>query len=70
MSNYDVKDVVCDYGLYENDNLALICNSRRNAFLIKAIMEKDSRLSRNQDNSYEFTDEDFRSFAANYNKKD
>lgn len=38
MSNYDVKDVVCDYGLYENDNLALICNSRRNTFLIKAIM--------------------------------
>ena len=61
MSNYDVKNVVCDYGLYEDDNLALICNSRRNAFLIKAIMEKDSG---SQYDSCEFTDEYYKLFTS------
>lgn len=38
---YEVKPVVCDYGLYENGNLILICNSRLNALLIKDVMEVD-----------------------------
>lgn len=41
MPRYEVKSVVCDYGLSENGKLILICNSRSNALLIKAIMEKD-----------------------------
>lgn len=40
---YEVKDVVCDYGLFDNGQLALICLSRRNALLIKAIMEKEQK---------------------------
>ena len=47
---YTVRDVVCDYGVYENyldkdgehhEDLKLICNSRNNALLIADIMEKD-----------------------------
>lgn len=38
---YEVKDVVCDYGVYEKGKLLLICNSRANALLIKDILEKD-----------------------------
>jgi hypothetical protein len=37
---YEVKSVVCDYGLYEDNKLILICNSNTNALLIKSIMEK------------------------------
>ena len=40
---YEVKDVVCDYGVYDGKgNLCLICNSRRNALLIADIMTSDS----------------------------
>ena len=28
-TKYEVKDVVCDYGVYENDELKLILNSKR-----------------------------------------
>lgn len=38
---YEVKDVVCDYGVYEKGKLLLICNSRANALLIKSILETD-----------------------------
>lgn len=38
---YDVRPVVCDYGVFEDDDLKLICNSRLNALLIKDIMEVD-----------------------------
>lgn len=41
MSEYKVGSVVCDYGLFIDDKLVLICNSERNALLIKAILEKD-----------------------------
>ena len=49
---YTVKDVVCDYGVYEiyldkdgeqHEDLKLICNSRSNALLIADIMKKDLR---------------------------
>lgn len=38
---YEVRDVVCDYGVYEDDKLILILNSRRNALMIKKILEAD-----------------------------
>ncbi|WP_283246276.1 hypothetical protein [Zhenhengia yiwuensis] len=31
MPKYEVKDVVCDYGVFEDDKLILILNSRSNA---------------------------------------
>ena len=39
---YEVRDVVCDYGVYENEKLCLICNSRRNALQIVDIMRADT----------------------------
>lgn len=41
MAQYEIKDVVCDYGLYEDGELILILNSSRNAHLIKRILEID-----------------------------
>lgn len=41
MSKYEVKDVVCDYGLYEDGELKLILNSKQNALTIKRILEVD-----------------------------
>lgn len=38
---YEVRDVVCDYGVYEDNKLALILNSRRNAEMIVKILEAD-----------------------------
>ena len=38
---WEVKDVVCDYGLYENGELKLILNQKSNALKIKEILEKD-----------------------------
>lgn len=41
MSKYDVKAVVCDYGIFDNDELKIIVNSQANALLIKYILEQD-----------------------------
>lgn len=41
MLKYEIKDVVCDYGIFENDELKLILNDRRNAELILKILELD-----------------------------
>lgn len=38
---YKVDSVVCDYGVYENDELLLILNSQRNAELIMEILQTD-----------------------------
>ena len=40
MSNkvFEVRDVVCDYGVFENGELKLICNSRRIADMICSLM--------------------------------
>ncbi|MGL5460557.1 MAG: hypothetical protein ACRDBY_13155, partial [Cetobacterium sp.] len=46
MSNIEVKDVVCDYGVYEDDKLIYIFNDRENAKLVKEILEKDSKYKR------------------------
>jgi hypothetical protein len=43
MSKYDVKSVVCDYGVFENNKLKIIVNSQANALLIKYILEQDSQ---------------------------
>lgn len=42
MIDIKVIDIVCDYGLEIDGKIALICNSKWNALLIKAILEKDS----------------------------
>lgn len=39
---YDVVPIVCDYGVFEDGNLKLICNSQFNALLIADIMEVDA----------------------------
>lgn len=41
MAHYEIKDVVCDYGLYEDGELILILDSAHNAHLIKRILEID-----------------------------
>lgn len=41
MAKYEIKDVVCDYGLYEDGELKLILNSAKNADTIKRILEID-----------------------------
>lgn len=38
---WTVKDVVCDYGLFENGDLKLILSSKRRALEIKKILEED-----------------------------
>lgn len=67
MANYEIKDIVSDYGLYENGELKLICKSRRNALLIKAIMEKDNII--NGSKNY-FTDYDYVNFMKNTMKRE
>lgn len=37
----EVKDVVCDYGVFENGKLLVITNKKSNAELIKSIIEAD-----------------------------
>lgn len=41
MSKYDIKAVVCGYGIYENGELKIIVNSQANALLIKYVLEQD-----------------------------
>ena len=50
---YKVKDVVCDYGVYEDDRLILILNNRANALMIAKILEAD----RNKKGAKEPTEE-------------
>lgn len=38
---FKVESVMCDYGIYENDLLMMIVNSRANALLIKSILQQD-----------------------------
>ncbi len=46
MSKYEVRDVVCDYGVYEDDDLKLIVNSRGTAEKIVSLLEEDERKHR------------------------
>lgn len=43
---YEVRDVVCDYGVYENGELKLILNSRRIALEIVKLLEEDERIEK------------------------
>ena len=42
----EVRDVVCDYGVYENGELKLILNSRRIAEKIVQLLKEDERKNR------------------------
>ena len=44
--SYEVRDVVCDYGVYENGELKLILNSRRIALEIVKLLEEDDRIGK------------------------
>lgn len=46
MSEYYVKDVVCDFGVYEDGELKLILNSRRIALQIVELLKEDERIHR------------------------
>jgi hypothetical protein len=45
MSKYEIRDVVSDYGIYEDGELKLILESRTNAEYIKSILEHEERHS-------------------------
>lgn len=66
MAEYKVEPVVSDYGVYENNELKLICSNRRNALLIKAIMEKDNKYMSGFNGNPQFTILDFNSFIAKH----
>lgn len=44
MTHYEVKDVVCDYGIYEDGQLVLIVNSRTIALKILELLKEDQRI--------------------------
>ena len=46
MAEYEVRDVVCDYGVYEDSELILILNSRRIALQIVELLKEDERIHR------------------------
>ena len=44
MSEYEVKPVVCDYGVYEDGELKIILNSRRIALQIVELLKEDEKI--------------------------
>lgn len=46
MAEYEVRNVVCDYGVYEDGELKLILNSRRIALQIVKFLKEDERIHR------------------------
>ena len=46
MPEYAVRDVVSDYGVYEDGELKLILNSRRIALQIAELLKEDERIHR------------------------
>lgn len=67
MSNiYSVNPVVCDYGVFENGALKLICSNRRNALLIKDIMEKDDEYGQGFKGNPLYTAKDFNKFVSEH----
>ena len=46
MAEYEVRDVVCDYGVYEDGELKLILNSRRIALQIVKLLKEDDHIHR------------------------
>lgn len=45
-SIYEMKSVVCDYGIYENGELALVLNDSFNAKMILDILKHDEQKKR------------------------
>lgn len=70
MSRYTVEPCVSDYAVKDNKgNDTIICNSKRNADLIAAILEKDSHCGdgwTGAGNSYTFTDDDYYKVIGQY----
>ena len=66
MAKYKVDSVVCDYGLFEDGELKLICNSLRNALLIKDIMEKDSYYGNGFKGNPTYDAKDFGNFIGEF----
>ena len=46
MAEYEVRDVVCDYGVCEDGELKLILNARRIALQIVELLKEDERIHR------------------------
>ena len=44
MPEYEVREVVGDYGIYEDGELKLILNSRRIALEIARLLKEDERI--------------------------
>lgn len=65
----EVKQVVCDYGVYQDGNLICICNSERNAYLIKDILDKDNDPFKQYTGNYMYTKDDFIKFNRKYTKE-
>lgn len=63
-TRYTVDSVVCDYGVFRDGELQVICNSRRNALLIKDILEKDERYAQGFVKSPQYTEQDFNAFIS------
>lgn len=70
MSRYTVEPCVSDYAVKDSKSSdTIICNSKRNADLIAAILEKDSHCGDgwgNVGNSYTFTDDDYYKVVGQY----
>ena len=46
MAEYEVRDVVCDYGVYDDGELKFILNSKRIALQIVELLKEDERIHR------------------------
>lgn len=57
---YSVRPIVCDYGVFKNDELCLVCNLRHNAELIVKILEVD-----NGDDAEHYRDKVARNYQSN-----
>ena len=70
MSRYTVEPCVSDYAVKDSKSSdTIICNSKRDADLIAAILEKDSHCGDgwgNVGNSYTFTDDDYYKVVGQY----
>ena len=62
----EVRPIVSDYAIYNNDELALILNSKRNAKLIKAIIDKGAIGNHMCGSDYRFNIEDFQEFEKEH----
>ena len=45
-SKYEIKQIVCDYGVYENDKLILVLNDYMNAKYVLEILKSDEQNKR------------------------